>query len=355
MILPRNLTRKTFAVAGFAAVIYVAAALFIGWEEIGSAMGRLGAGRFAGVVALSLLNYILRFRRWHGFLAAVGARVPWRRSLEIYFATYVMVITPGKIGEAFKAGMLRDRDGVPLSRGLPAVMAERIYDFLARYLKPPKPQISLGITHAARFVAVLVLVAVGALFWSGPFEGAGLSLLVGVGTVGLLVLVRSARVRRLLIDRISRSRHLGGHRVGLDDALAATGVLLSPGRGTIHLGLSVAAWFCECAGMWLVCRELAPQVSLLEAVFIYGAGTLIGSLSFLPGGIGGTEAVIVVLLETLAVPRPAAAAIAFIVRLATLWLAVVVGIGFLAGARRRLFAADPGQDDAARSTGDAAG
>ena len=333
MILPRNLTRKTFAVAGFAAVIYVAAALFIGWEEIGSAMGRLGAGRFAGVVALSLLNYILRFRRWHGFLAAVGARVPWRRSLEIYFATYVMVITPGKIGEAFKAGMLRDRDGVPLSRGLPAVMAERIYDFLA----------------------VLVLVAVGALFWSGPFEGAGLSLLVGVGTVGLLVLVRSARVRRLLIDRISRSRHLGGHRVGLDDALAATGVLLSPGRGTIHLGLSVAAWFCECAGMWLVCRELAPQVSLLEAVFIYGAGTLIGSLSFLPGGIGGTEAVIVVLLETLAVPRPAAAAIAFIVRLATLWLAVVVGIGFLAGARRRLFAADPGQDDAARSTGDAAG
>ena len=333
MILPRNLTRKTFAVAGFAAVIYVAAALFIGWEEIGSAMGRLGAGRFAGVVALSLLNYALRFRRWHGFLAAVGARVPWRRSLEIYFATYVMVITPGKIGEAFKAGMLRDRDGVPLSRGLPAVMAERIYDFLA----------------------VLVLVAVGALFWSGPFEGAGLSLLVGVGTVGLLVLVRSARVRRLLIDRISRSRHLGGHRVGLDDALAATGVLLSPGRGTIHLSLSVAAWFCECAGMWLVCRELAPQVSLLEAVFIYGAGTLIGSLSFLPGGIGGTEAVIVVLLETLAVPRPAAAAIAFIVRLATLWLAVVVGIGFLAGARRRLFAADPGQDDAARSTGDAAG
>jgi uncharacterized protein (TIRG00374 family) len=315
--LPRNLTRKTFAVAGIAALVYVAAALVIGWEEIGAALGRLGAGRFAAVAALSLLNYALRFGRWHGFLAAVGVRLPWRRSLEVYFATYVMVITPGKIGEAFKAGMLRDVDGVPLSRGLPAVMAERVYDFLA----------------------VLVLVALGALFWRGPLQGAGLGLITGAGVVALLLLVRSARVRRMLLDRFARSRLLADRRVGLDDALAAMAVLLSPGRGLVHLLLSVAAWFCECAGMWLVCRELAPHVGLMASVFVYGAGTLIGSVSFLPGGIGGTEAVIVVLLETLAVARPEAAAIAFIVRLATLWLAVLVGLGFLAAARRRLFAA----------------
>lgn len=317
MNLPRNLTRKTFAVAGFAALVYVAAALLIGWEEIAAALGRLGPGRFAGVAALSLVNYALRFGRWHGFLAAVGVKLPWRRSLEVYFATYVMVITPGKIGEAFKAGMLRDVDGVPLSRGLPAVMAERIYDFLA----------------------VLVLVAVGALFWTGPFDGAGLALVAGAGVMALLLLVRSARVRRMLLDRIARSRLLGDHRVGLDEGLDATAVLLSPRRGLGHLALSVLAWFCECAGMWLICRELAPHVGIMESIFVYGAGTLIGSVSFLPGGIGGTEAVIVVLLETLSVARPEAAAIAFIVRLATLWLAVVVGIGFLAVARRRLFPA----------------
>ena len=322
MTLPRNLTRKTFAVAGFAALLYVVAALFIGWSEIGSAMAQLGGGRFAAVIALSLLNYSLRFWRWHGFLEAVDAHIPWRRSLEVYFATYVMVITPGKIGEAFKAGMLRDTDGIALSRGLPAVMAERIYDF----------------------IAVLVLVAVGALYWEGSFAGALVGLPLGAGAVGLLILVRSARIRRLLIERIARSRHFGDHKVGLDDALTATSTLLAPGRGTIHLALSLLAWFCECAGMWLICRELAPHVGLLESIFIYGAATLIGSVSFLPGGIGGTEAVIVLLLSNVGVAGPTAAAIAFIIRLATLWLAVVVGLGVLLAARRRLFAAAPGAD-----------
>lgn len=322
MTLPRNLTRKTFAVAGLAAVVYIGAALIIGWEDVARSLGRLGPGRFALVVMLSFVNYGLRFWRWHGFLTAVGARIPLRPSLDVYFATYVMVITPGKIGEAFKAGMLRDRHGVPLSRGLPAVMAERIYDFLA----------------------VLILVALGALFWQGPFEGAGIALVVGGGVLAMLLLVRSDAVRRFLIDRVSRSRHLGEHRVGVDDALAATSVLLAPGRGLGYLLLSVLAWFCECAGMWLVCRELAPVVGLMDSVFIYGAGTLIGSVSFLPGGIGGTEAVMVLLLGTLGVPRAAAAATAFIVRLATLWLAVVVGVAFLVGARRRLFG--PGRSGA---------
>lgn len=313
--LPSNLTKKTFAVAGVAAVVYVAAGLLIGWEEVAAAVGEVGPGRFAVAAGLSLVNYGLRFWRWHDFLATLGVRVPPASSARIYFATYVMVITPGKVGEVFKAGMLRDRHGVPLSRGVPAVLAERIYDFLA----------------------VLALVAVGMLFWDGPFQGAPWGLAAGLGFAALLLLVRNGRVRRSLVERMANSRHLRDHSVGVEESLQATSVLLSPGRGSVHLLLSVLAWFCECCGMWVVCDTLAPDVDLGGAVFVYGAATLIGSVSFLPGGLGGTEAVIVVLLRSVGVASAAGAAVAFIVRLATLWLAVVVGVVvFLAGQRRLL-------------------
>jgi len=315
--LPRNLTRKTFAVAGAAAVVYVAAGLLIGWDEVSSAIGRVGVGRFALAAGLSLLNYGFRFWRWHDFLATLGYRLPIASSARIYFATYVMVITPGKVGEVFKAGMLRDIHGVPLSRGVPAVFAERIYDFLA----------------------VLALVAVGMLFWDGPFQGGPWGLAAGTAFALVLVLVRSGTVRRLLVRRMARSRHLAGRSVGVDEALQATGRLLSPGRGSGQLLLSIAAWFCECAGMWIVCRSLAPGVDLGGAVFIYGAATLIGSLSFLPGGLGGTEAVIILLLRSVGVASAAGAAVAFIVRLATLWLAVVLGVIVFATGRRHLLAA----------------
>ena len=304
MKLPHDFARRTFAVAGLAAAAWIAAALVLGWRDLASALVAFGARGLLLVVLLSLINYGLRFLRWQALLAAVGAQVPRRASFAIYFATYVMVITPGKLGEVFKAAILKDQQGVPLARGLAVVLAERIYDFLA----------------------VLALVAVGMVFWDGPWHGAQVALAAGAGFGALLLLIRSPALRRRLVGRAAASRHLGGHALGLDEALSATSTLLAPGKGLIYLAVSTAAWFCECAGLWLVCRTLAAAVGLTDAVFIYGAATLVGSVSFLPGGLGGTEAVIIVLLGTLGVPTAAAAATAFIVRLATLWLAVLVGL-----------------------------
>ena len=68
-------------------------------------------------------------------------------------------------------------------------------------------------------------------------------------------------------------------------------------------------------------------------MFVYAAGTLVGSLSFLPGGLGGTEATIIWLLGTLSLPGATAATVALLVRIFTLWLAVVVGVGFFLSAR----------------------
>ena len=58
-----------------------------------------------------------------------------------------------------------------------------------------------------------------------------------------------------------------------------------------------------------------------------------GSLSFLPGGLGGTEATIIWLLGSLDMPGAVAAAVAMLVRLFTLWLAVVIGLVFFLGWR----------------------
>ncbi|MFO7609193.1 MAG: lysylphosphatidylglycerol synthase transmembrane domain-containing protein [Candidatus Krumholzibacteriia bacterium] len=314
MRLPPNLARNTFAVAGLAAAAWLVAALALGWRDLAGALGRFGFWPFVLVALLSVGNYALRYFRWQVFLRTVGARVPGRTSFAVYFAAYVMVITPGKLGEVFKAAILRDRTGLPLSRGLPVVLAERIYDFLA----------------------VLALAALGLIFRDGLRHGGPAALGAGLVFAGLLLLFRHEGLRRRLVARAAASRHLAGHSVALDDALAATGALLAPGPGLGHLALSTLAWLCEGAGLWLVCRTLAPAVGLADAVFVYAGGTLVGSVSFLPGGLGGTEAVIVLLLGSLGVPGATAAAIAFIVRLATLWLAVLVGLAVFAACRREI-------------------
>jgi uncharacterized protein (TIRG00374 family) len=62
------------------------------------------------------------------------------------------------------------------------------------------------------------------------------------------------------------------------------------------------------------------------AVAIYPLAMLIGALSFVPGGVGTTEAAIVLMLTAAGAGVEAALAVAIGIRLVSLWLAVAVGM-----------------------------
>jgi uncharacterized protein (TIRG00374 family) len=63
---------------------------------------------------------------------------------------------------------------------------------------------------------------------------------------------------------------------------------------------------------------------------IYAAATLVGAVSALPGGLVSTEGSMVALLQQSGVSRGAASAGTLLVRLATLWFAVAIGLAALA-------------------------
>ena len=172
--------------------------------------------------------------------------------------------------------------------GHPIILAERIYDFLG----------------------VLVLAVIGLFCWPGPLTGLTTGLLAAASLPAFLLLLRNERLRQILLERISRTAKLSEHGVALADALANFGRMLEPGRGSFTLALSAVAWMCEAVGMFLVCRGLGLDVGVGEAMFVYAAGTIVGSLSFLPGGLGGTEATIVWLLGSLGATGPGAASAA---------------------------------------------
>ncbi len=314
MNLPSKFTTRSFAVIGFSVALYGALALFFGWDNISQEIKKFPPLFLLLLGGLSLINYGLRFWRWEIYLKTLGSPLPLRQSICLYFATYMMVITPGKIGEVFKAGILKERFGIPLSHGIPIIVAERIYDFLA----------------------VLILAVVGIFFWPGSFTGLTTGLWAAAGIPILLFLFQRPGIRRFFLSKAARSPLLAKHRPGLEESLDSMGILLRPSQTTFSILLSTVAWLCECLGLWLVCSGLGFPIPLGQAIFIYAAGTLVGSLSFLPGGLGGTEATIIWLLGSLQMTGATAAAVALLVRLFTLWLAVVIGLVFFLAARKDL-------------------
>ena len=97
------------------------------------------------------------------------------------------------------------------------------------------------------------------------------------------------------------------------------------------MGLSLLAWGAEGVAFYIILALMGLPVTFIAGVGIYSLGVTVGALSFLPGGLGSTEAVMVLLLLALGVAQADAGAAVILCRLATLWFAVIIGAGVLLG------------------------
>ncbi len=98
----------------------------------------------------------------------------------------------------------------------------------------------------------------------------------------------------------------------------------------VGLALATAAWSCEALALGLILDALGVEVPRAGAFFAFAAASLLGVLSMLPGGLGGFEATMVILLGRIGVTRSTAVAATLLFRLGTLWLVSFLGLLVLA-------------------------
>lgn len=286
----------------FAAAGYLAFALWSGWREVAAAAAEVGVAGMAVALALSLLNYGLRFCRWQAYLAAMEHPVPWRPSLKIYLAGFALTTTPGKTGETLR-GLLLRRWQMPYQKSLAAFLSERLSDLLAVVL--------LTLAGLSLYPAARPLMLAGALAVAVAF--------CVLASERLLL-----RLRHMLAGtgRLQLLQHLAD--ILLQARRCHTPVLL-----VVATMLSLVAWAAEAWAFHLILGWMGLDTSLAFAVFVYAIAMLAGALSFIPGGLGGAEAAMVALLVWGGASGPEAVAATVLIRLATLWFAVILGVLFL--------------------------
>jgi uncharacterized membrane protein YbhN (UPF0104 family) len=161
-----------------------------------------------------------------------------------------------------------------------------------------------------------------------------------VGAAALMLLFGAAlatpTTRRPVLAALTALPFLRSRAGRIEELLDGHARLLVPRSLAPNLGLSILAWWAECTGLWLICRGLGSAPSIGDATWIYSASTLLGNLTFLPGGLGGTEFALKSLLEGVGVADQVALPATLLVRAATLWFAVLLGLTVTLIGRRRL-------------------
>ncbi len=307
-------TKKLLAVTLVAVLFYAAIALWGDVQKLRELLSDFRWWTFGAALALAFTNYLLRFLKWQYYLARLDVKnVPVTESFAIFLSGFVMSITPAKAGEVFKSALLASARGVPVARSAPIVVADRLTDL----------------------VSLILIVAVGGLYFPGGWKYAAAA---GVLVAGLMAFVLSRPLGEAVI-RLGERHHVGRRLAPkLREAYDALQHLAGPSALVIPTLLSLVAWGCECMGLWLILRGLGHPVGVGVACFVYATSTVAGAVMMLPGGVGGTEGMMMVLLRDLALGAggmTAARAGTLLVRLATLWFAVLVGAVALLVFRRR--------------------
>jgi uncharacterized protein (TIRG00374 family) len=222
-------------------------------------------------------SFAIRAFRWRlllenvGFTRANGIQLPkfWKLTEIIFLAFFANGVVPAKLGDLYRAYLLRQEIGVSTTRSFGTILAERLLDLIVLLLlfipailvsfhanMPPQLRVSLEILLAA----------------------------VALGIVGLFILhVAREPIAKMLPQRFRT------HYYHFQE-----GTLGSFRRVPTLSGLTVGVWSCEALRFFFVATSLSliggSFIHILAAAVVIGLGeALLTALPTTGGGVGLVE------------------------------------------------------------------
>ena len=281
-------------------VLYVGGTIWAGASDVSDHLRGFHWGIYGVVLLLTLVNYGLRFLKWHYLLKKVGVHVSLWEDALIYLAGLSMVISPGKAGELLKPYLITRKTQTPMATTLPVLITERLTDGIA--------MLALAAISVSTYASDKVL-------W--------IAIPSGLVVAGLLVLA-SERLSMLILTTMGQLPYIKKIADKLIEMYQAMRKCLAPGPFIVTMLLSMVAWWAECLGYQLIFLGLGEEVSLDAATFLYAFATVAGGA--MPGGLGIADGALAGGAVTiLGVTESIAVTAAVLVRVATLWFGVILG------------------------------
>lgn len=256
------------------------------------------------------LGFPLRGYRWTILLRASVLPLATRDATEIIFLSWLVnCVVPAKLGDVYRAWLLRLNYVVSLSRTFGTVFLERVLDLFA-----------------------ITVLALASGFWSfrtGLPPAVEVVFGLGVAVVVLLAtgLFTMRNFGRRVIQRLPLPARLFEYYERFEEGVFGSLVARQIPRLSVLTGL---IWATEAGRLWFVIQALDfgddVQIGISGTLFVALAASLLTAVPFTPAGLGIVEAGVVGILTVIyGVPPTEAAAIALVDRSISVLSIIVLG------------------------------
>lgn len=256
---------------------------------------------FLILLALSLFCYLSRTVRLFYLMHNSGSKINFRETLYIQFSGMTMTITPGKVGEVFKAFLAKEIAGFPVGKGIALVFVERLTDLVAVLI------LSLGGLTAIK---------------SGYFS---IGIIFSLTTI-IVLLFSTEWFQNIFLCLVRRSGYAVRFHSSLQEMFGTIKENLRLKPLLISVLLAVLGWGAEGVAFFITLKTLEfLNLDLFQAIAVYAISTIAGALAMFPGGIGLTEGSMMGILIASGATRDVSFSATMIIRFTTLWFGVISG------------------------------
>ena len=290
-------------------VLIFRVALNVDFGQLAASVGEADKLLLVAAFLVFYSGFPLRGFRWAMLLRGTGFRVATRDATEILFLSWLVnCLVPAKLGDVYRAYLLKINSTVSLSRTFGTVFIERILDLFA--------------------IAILGLAAGFWSFRTGfPAEIQFVAAL-GVGVVVVLaaMLFTMRSFGRRILDRLPVPARVTELYDKFEQGVfGAVGARSLPPLAV----LTVLIWAPEGMRLWLVVQALGlpgGSLGISGAFFVALIGSLLTAVPLSPAGLGIVElGVVGVLVAAYGVPLTEATTIALLDRVISVFSIIVIG------------------------------
>jgi len=254
------------------------------------------------LLSISTALFIKGIRQYY-LLKSNKIHIPLKKNFIIYLSGLSLVFTPGGVGETIKTKFLKNNFNVPIKNSFPIIIMEKYYEALAYIII-----IAFTLFTYNEIVSQIALV---------------------LGIIFLVIIYINFRYEKLLdlikikLSKIKFFKDKVQNQKEFSESLKR---ITTPDKMFVGTGLSLIAVLFELLAIVLIFAAFGINLDFILISQISLVSLLFGYISFLPNGIGVTDASFIGLLVNNNISIASATVVVFTTRFIGLWFKTGIGV-----------------------------
>ena len=296
-------TKRTISIIIISALFYTIFSLITDIQKISNEFASINIFYIPLILGFHFLAMGIRSIRQKVFFDSLNIKLSTKQNIKLYFAGMSLMVTPGGSGELIKNRILKEKFGYSYTKTIPVLLAEKYHNMLS-------------------VIPILFFF----LLFKESYEILIITSIIAVILFCIFLIVKNQKLCLNTMSKIPRKwilKEIPDNTSSFYDSL----LILFKGK-TLFSGLSIGiiAWLADAVAVYFCFLAFDLNFDFIYTTLTNFAPMIVGTILFIPGGLGVLELGMTGLLLQSGVVISTASALVLFIRFMITWSTVIAGI-----------------------------